>query len=62
MTVEEYFNHLKVITENAGADKTGVKIETEDGYCISISVTKKQKKVNYYEKPEIRDSYCRRWR
>ena len=27
MTVEEYFNHLKVITENAGADKTGVKIE-----------------------------------
>ena len=44
MTEEEYFNHLKVITENAGADKTGVKIETEDGYCISISVTKKQKK------------------
>lgn len=41
MTVEEYFNHLKVITENSGADKTGVKIETEDGYCISISVTKK---------------------
>ena len=44
MTVEEYFNHLKVITENAGADKTGVKIETEDGYFISISVTKKQNK------------------
>ena len=44
MTVEEYFNHLKVITENAGADKTGVKIETEDGYCISISVTKKLNK------------------
>lgn len=44
MTVEEYFNHLKVITENAGADKTGVKLETEDGYCISISVTKKQNK------------------
>ena len=40
MTVEEYFNHLKVITENAGADKTGVKIETGDGYCISISVTR----------------------
>ena len=44
VTVEEYFNHLKIITENAGADKTGVKIETEDGYCISISVTKKQNK------------------
>ena len=44
MTVEEYFNHLKVITENAGADKTGVKIDTVDGYCISISVTKKQNK------------------
>ena len=44
MTVEEYFNHLKVIAENAGADKTGVKIETGDGYRISISVTKKQNK------------------
>ena len=45
MTVEEYFNHLKVITENAGADKTGVKIETGDGYCICISVTKKQSEL-----------------
>ena len=44
MTVDEYFNHLKVLTENAGADKTGVKIETGDGYCISISVAKKQNK------------------
>ena len=44
MTVEEYFNHLKVITENSGADKTGVKIETEDGYSISISVVKKLNK------------------
>lgn len=44
MTVEEYFNYLKFITENAGADKTGVKIETEDGYCINITVTKQHNK------------------
>ena len=43
MTVEEYFNYLKVIAENAGADNTGVKIETDDGYCIDITITKKQK-------------------
>ena len=41
MTVEEYFENLKSLADHAGADKTGVKIETEDGYCISISVTKK---------------------
>lgn len=41
MTVEEYFENLKNL---AGADKTGFKIETDDGYCIDITVTKKQNK------------------
>ena len=44
MIVEEYIDNLKVIAKNAGAAKTGVEIETEDGYCISISVTKKLNK------------------
>ncbi|WP_308274580.1 hypothetical protein [Prevotella sp.] len=44
MTVEEYIDNLKVIAKNAGAAKTGVEIETEDGYLISIYVTKRQNK------------------
>ena len=44
MTVEEYFENLKNLADNAGADKTGFKIETDDGYCIDITVTKKQNK------------------
>ena len=44
MTIEEYFEHLKALADHAGADKTGVKIETDDGYCIDITVTKKQNK------------------
>lgn len=59
MTIGEYFENLKALADHAGADKTGVKIETDDGYCIDITVTKKQnKKVrkqkwSVYEKPEI---------
>lgn len=37
-------DNLKVIAKNAGAAKTGVEIETEDGYLISIYVTKRQNK------------------
>lgn len=44
MTVEEYIDNLKVIAKNAGAAMTGVEIETEDGYLISIYVTKKKNK------------------
>ena len=44
MTIGEYFENLKALADHAGADKTGVKIETDDGYCIDITVTKKQNK------------------
>lgn len=44
MTVEEYIDNLKVLAKNAGAVRTGVEIETEDGYLISIYITKKQNK------------------
>lgn len=44
MTVGEYFDNLKVAADNAGADKIGVKIETDDGYCINITVTKQHNK------------------
>ena len=44
MTVEEYFENLKNLAGNAGEDKTEFKIETDDGYCIDITVTKKQNK------------------
>lgn len=44
MTVGEYFDNLKVVADNAGADKIGVKIETDDGYCINITVTKQHNK------------------
>ena len=44
MTIGEYFENLKTLADHAGADKTGVKIETDDGYCIDITVTKKQNK------------------
>lgn len=40
MTIREYFEHLKTLADHAGADKTGVKIETDDGYYIDITVTK----------------------
>ena len=43
MTIEEYFENLKTLADHAGAGKTGVKIETDDGYCIDITITKKQK-------------------
>ena len=42
MTIGEYFENLKTLADHAGADKTGVKIETDDGYCIDITVTKKK--------------------
>ena len=42
--IEEYFDNLKTLADHAGSDKTGVKIETDDGYCIDITVTKKQNK------------------
>ena len=61
MTVEEYIDNLKVIAKNAGAAKTGVEIETEDGYLISIYVTKRQNKSSVIcEKSEIRDSHYRK--
>ena len=44
LTIGEYFENLKTLADHAGADKTGVKIETNDGYCIDITVTKKQNK------------------
>ena len=44
MTIGEYFENLKTLADHAGADKTGVKIEIDDGYCIDITVTKKQNK------------------
>ena len=44
MTIGEYFENLKTLADQAGADKTGVKIETDDGYCIDITVTKENKK------------------
>ena len=44
MTIEEDFEIVKTLADHAGADKTGVKIETDDGYCIDITVTKKQNK------------------
>lgn len=44
MTIGEYFENLKALADHAGRDKTGVKIETDDGYCIDIMVTKKQNK------------------
>ena len=44
LTIGEYFENLKTLADHAGADKTGVKIETDDGYCIDITVTKKQNK------------------
>lgn len=44
MTVEEYINNLKVIAKNAGAAKTGVEIETEDGYLINQYLCNKEKK------------------
>ena len=44
MTIGEYFENLKALADHAGADKTGVKIGTDDGYCIEITITKKKNK------------------
>ena len=44
MTIGEYFENLKALEDHAASDKTGVKIDTDDGYCIEITITKKQNK------------------
>ena len=43
MTVGEYFDNLKELAKNSGAYRTGVEVETDDGYVIHVTVTKKNK-------------------
>lgn len=44
MSIEEFFDNLKILAKHSGANLASIELETEDGYIISISARAKREK------------------